>query len=291
MLTTFDPTEGPSEEQMAAEAAALEQGEKIARMQEEDRARQYSQVEVENENAALIGGKFKSQEDLLKAYEALQAKLGKPAEERGEEADEADAPEGEGEDEDGAEKAPEEGLSEPVRQAYELINEFSQSWDENSGLTADKVEQLASIDSRALVEAYLRYQQGVQAQARAQVMQAQEMQALMESVGGQAAYQEMTAWAAENMDQADIDQFNAVTATGNGPAIRFAVEALQARYRGAVGFEGKMVRGKKGAAPAGPQPIRSHAELARYINDPKWSSDPAFRADVEARLAVSRDLL
>ena len=34
--TVFDPTEGPSAEQQAAEAAALEQGEKIAKLQAED---------------------------------------------------------------------------------------------------------------------------------------------------------------------------------------------------------------------------------------------------------------
>ena len=37
--TTFDPSEDRSDEQKAAEAAALEQGEKIAQMQAEDRDR------------------------------------------------------------------------------------------------------------------------------------------------------------------------------------------------------------------------------------------------------------
>ena len=79
--TTFDPSEGPSPEQIAAETSALEQGEKIAQMQQEDRDRAFQQTEGENDDASLIGGKFKSQEDLLKAYEQLQQKLGKPEEE------------------------------------------------------------------------------------------------------------------------------------------------------------------------------------------------------------------
>ena len=70
--TTFDIQDGPSDEQKAAEAAALEQGEKIAQMQAEDRARKYEQVDQDNADASLIGGKFKSQDDLLKAYEELQ---------------------------------------------------------------------------------------------------------------------------------------------------------------------------------------------------------------------------
>ena len=73
--TTFDPSEDRSDAEKAAEAAALEQGEKIAQMQEEDRARRLQQSEDEQEDAALIGGKFKSQDDLLKAYEELQRKM------------------------------------------------------------------------------------------------------------------------------------------------------------------------------------------------------------------------
>ena len=57
--TTFDPSEDRSDAEKAAEAAALEQGEKIAQMQEEDRARRFQQSEDEQEDAALIGGKFK----------------------------------------------------------------------------------------------------------------------------------------------------------------------------------------------------------------------------------------
>ena len=37
--------------------------------------------------------------------------------------------------------------------------------------------------------------------------------------------------------------------------------------------------------------FRSHAELSRAIADPRYSSDPAYRQDVEAKLARSTDLL
>ena len=86
------PSEDRSDEQKAAEAAALEQGEKIAQMQEEDRARGFQQLEAANEQPELIAGKFKSQDDLLKAYEELQKKLGSeaPAEEPSEEVEPAE---------------------------------------------------------------------------------------------------------------------------------------------------------------------------------------------------------
>ena len=82
---TFDPSEGPSTEQQAAETAALEQGEKLIQAQEEDRDRRMATTDSEQEDVSLIGGKFKSQEDLLKAYNELQSKLGQPASEGEEE--------------------------------------------------------------------------------------------------------------------------------------------------------------------------------------------------------------
>ena len=66
--TTFEIQPGPSDEEKTAEAAALEQGEKIAQMQEQDSARQFEQREDENESAELIGGKFKSQEDMQRFW-------------------------------------------------------------------------------------------------------------------------------------------------------------------------------------------------------------------------------
>ena len=73
--TVFDPSEDRSDAEKAAEASALEQGEKIAQMQEEDKARRYAEADASNENPELIGGKFKSQDELLKAYEELQKKM------------------------------------------------------------------------------------------------------------------------------------------------------------------------------------------------------------------------
>jgi hypothetical protein len=48
---------------------------------------------------------------------------------------------------------------------------------------------------------------------------------------------------------------------------------------------GKAVRGQ------GVKPFRSQAELARAIGNSKYQTDPAYRIDVEQRLAASGDLL
>jgi len=122
---TFDPSEDPTPEMIAAEQAALEQGEKLVNAQQEDRARKYEQSEAENEDVNLIDGKFKSQEDLLKAYKELQKKLGQDAPEEEEEPSEEqeEAPEKEEETEEEKEEHP---LKESVRKFAEISKRFDE---------------------------------------------------------------------------------------------------------------------------------------------------------------------
>lgn len=272
--TTFDPTEGPSAEQQAAEAAALAQGEKLAEAAQEDLERRVSQTERENEDVSLIGGKFKSQDDLLKAYEELQRKLGSSEPEEGNEGSEEQ------------EEAPEK---EPVSESEERFVKASKLFADEGKLNDETIEELAQMDSKDLIKAYVDfYSKSMQAQQQ-QALNDQAQADIFNSVGGEKAYGEMVSWAAENLSKEEIDNFNVVTSSGNLPAIRFAVEALQNRYKSTEGFEGQMVTGKKASNAI--KGYRSQAELARDIANPLYHSDPAFRADVEARLANTKDML
>ena len=277
--TTFDPSEGPSPEQIAAETSALEQGEKIAQMQQEDRDRTYQQTEGENDDAGLIGGKFKSQEDLLKAYEQLQAKLGQPAEETTEEETE-EAPV----DEAPVEEAPEEE-SEEVSETVNYMHELNTQYASDGALSDEAVEKLSSMDSKDLIKAYLQYNQ----QAKSAQVQQSEIDAIQTSIGGPEAYSEMVQWAADNLPADEIAEYNQVTNSNNAVAIKFAVAALHNRYTGQVGSEAPLVTGRKASSTS--KVFRSHGELSRAIADPRYATDEAYRQDVEARLARSKDLL
>lgn len=277
--TVFDPSEGPSAEQQAAETAALEQGEKIAKLQEEDRARKYAETEAANEEAGLIAGKFKSQDDLVKAYEELQRKLGQNTPEEGEEPSEEQPEATEEESEEVEESA-----------AVEVINRASEVYEKSGELNAETIEELSKLDSRELIEAYVTQYTKNQAAVQAQAVDAQAEAAILDSVGGQESYQQMVQWAAANLDPAEVESYNQVTNSGNVAAIKFAVEALSNRYKSAEGYEAPLVTGKK-APSSNAKVFRSHAELSRAIADPRYQNDPAYRNDVEARLARSTDLL
>ena len=278
--STFDTTsDGLTPEQQAAEALALAQGEKIAAAEAEDKARLYEKAEDENEGVALIGGKFKSQDDLLKAYQELQKKLGQPSEETAPEAATDET----------TEETTDEPEPEQTDETVDYMQQLGKEYEETGSLSEEAIDRLAQMDQKQLIQSYLKYyQQSAQSAQQAQLQDA-AIADIKQSVGGEEAYSEMIQWAGENLDTTEIDNFNAVTATNNPAAIRFAVEALNNRYRSEVGYEAPLISGNKGSS--GPKPYRSNAELARDIANPLYQSDPAFRADVEARLARSNDLL
>ena len=275
--TVFDPSEGPSAEQQAAEASALEQGEKIAKLQEEDKARRLDQSEASNEDAGLIAGKFKSQDDLIKAYNELQSKLGKDSPSEEEEPAE--------EQPEAVEETPE---SEP-NETLEYMTSLSEEFEKTGDLSEEAIEKLSSMDTKDLVKSYLEYYTKTAQASTQQALQEQQINDIKATVGGEQAYTDLIRWAGENLPQADIDSFNAVTNTNNPAAIRFAVESLSNRQRAQEGYEAPLVTGKAPSSKA--KVFRSHAELSRAIADPRYQNDPAYRSDIEARLARSTDLL
>ena len=148
-VTTFDPSEDRSDEQKAAEAAALEQGEKIAQMQEEDRARRFAENEAANDEPDLIAGKFKSQDDLLKAYEELQKKLGSeaPAEEPSEEVEPAE--------ERVEEEVEEQPEATEITETVNYMHQLSKEVGDDGVLSEEAIDKLSSMDTKDLIKAYM----------------------------------------------------------------------------------------------------------------------------------------
>jgi len=113
----------------------------------------------------------------------------------------------------------------------------------------------------------------------------EDITTLQNIVGGEKQYNEMLEWAAESINQQEIDMFNHVMEMEDSYACFFAIHALNNAYRNAVGFEGKMLTGK--AAAETPDVFRSQAELVAAMDDPRYEKDPAYRLDVETKLANS----
>ena len=276
---TFDPTdEGPSNEQKEAEAKALAQGEKLQKAREEDEAAKWEKSDKENEEIDLIGGKFKTQDELLKAYQELEKQRTKESQEE-EDSTPSETPE------EASEEANDESEETPDK-ASPILNKAADEYKTDGKLSEESVEELAKLDSKDLIQAYVDFYSKSQQQSALQNEQLTDIHSI---TGGVENYNEMIQWASQNLEAKEIDSFNSVANSNNYEAIRFAVEALNGRYKGAVGYEAPLVTGK--APSDGIKPYRSQAELSRDIANPRYSTDPAFRMDVEARLERSPDLL
>ena len=226
-------------------------GEPLAKEQDGEQAKTEDRPE-------WLPEKFKSVEDMAKAYENLEAKLGRG--ERDQETDEVD-----------------QTANDAVEAAGLDFEEMSQEYFDNDGLsesTYDKLE--AGGIPREIVDQYIAGQKASGEATRTE---------LLETVGGEEQYAEMTNWAADAFSDGEIDAFNDAINQGNSNMARMAIAGLKARYEAANGSEPS--RTISGAEPRDGSSYRSVAELMEDMSNPKYHNDDAFRSDVERKLARS----
>jgi hypothetical protein len=229
------------------------------------------------EQEGLLAGKYKNAEDLEAAYLSLQKKLGQEEEEVDYEGSDEGYEEEEGSDEEVSENAP----------AVSLINEASEEYYANEGtLSEETIERFSGMSSQDLVNAYLEIQAtNPQANPQGVEMSDAQVNSVMNSAGGEAQYNRIVEWAGNNLDNRSIDAFDSVVDSGNPAAINIAFAGLQSQYNEANGYEGRMLQGK--AADSRGDIFRSQAELVAAMGDPRYDSDPAYRADVIEKLDQS----
>jgi hypothetical protein len=263
------------------ELRLMEQGSQLIEKQEAEAADQYRRSELEAQEHSQYAGKFKSAEDLEKAYLELQKKLGQK------ETDESSSTE-ENESDDGDDTEEQETES-PVSKRVSFLKEASEEYYSNENqLKPETIEKLKEMPSEELIEAYMEWQKG-NPSVQAQPLSAEAAKDIVASVGGQESYNDTLAWAADNLKPEEVAAYDNVVNSGNKDAIFFAVQALNQRYKDSVGFEGQQVSGK--APKTTVKGFRSNAELAAAISDRRYRTDPAYRFDVEQKLASSGDLL
>ena len=274
----FDATDPDvTEARLENEARLVDIGDKLMAEEEARDLDKYERARAADEAELRYAGKFKSAEDLEKAYKELEKKLGQKDEDTQDEGDDTQEV-SDSEDES----------TEDVSETAKFIQEASEEYFSNSNqLKPETVQKLKELPSEQLIDAYLELQKNATVQR--QELTDSDAQAILASVGGEAAYNETLAWAADNLKPEEVAAFDNVVNSGNKDAIFFAVQALNQRYQDAVGFEGKRVSGK--AVKSTVKGFRSQAELARAIADPRYRDDPAYRIDIEQRLAASGDLI
>ena len=240
--------------------------------------------QIQEQTEQLFAGKYKSAEELEKAYGELQKKLGEKGDEDSEEAGDSEPAESK-EDSEEAEEA-----SQPSA-AAELITSASNEFSEKGELTAETIAKFSSMSSQELVEAYMKVQADLpKATQEAEVadISTAVVNEVKNAAGGETAYNNMVQWAGENLEQSSIEAFDSIVNSGSVDAIKLAVSGLKAQYENSNGYEGTMLTGK---APTNTKDVyRSQAELVAAMSDRRYDNDPAYRQDVIARLERSDNL-
>ena len=228
--------------------------------------------EMINQANARLAGKYKDAQELEKAYIELEKKLGS----RDGQEEETSEPEAEDQQEERTEYSSQ----------IEAISRAAEEYESKGELSAETLAQFEQMSSKELVQAYFEYEQGLPAMDAPQAVELSpaDINTIQNSVGGEAAYQQLVGWAAQNFSEAEIQAFDNVVDSGNVAAINLALAGLQARYTDANGYEGTMIQGKT-AAPA--DTFKSQAEVVRAMSDPKYDRDPAYRDEIMQKLARS----
>ena len=255
---TYDPTPADAPEFNEAEQEALAIGEK-----------------AEQEQQALLAGKFTDAEELEKAYIELQKKLGSNNESTSED------PVQLREEEEGTETSTEEVEVSP---AAELISNASAEYAETGDISAELMEQFNSMSSADLVDAYVQMQSNLPTPVQEDLTES-DVSSIKNSVGGEEAYNNLMSWANANMDPSDIEAFDNIVDTGDVRTIRLVTAGLKAEYESQNGYEGELVTGRASYETA--DVFRSQSEVVQAMSDPRYDRDPAYRNDVFEKLGRS----
>ncbi len=247
-----------SEEQQTAHDAEM-----VAKV---DAAAQETEESLQTDQERMLAGKYKSVEELEKAYKHLQDKL----------AGKQDTPEDV--------EAATDGVTEDSSVEQDAAKELTESkgidyaslegeYADSGALSEETYKSLSDSGiPKNLVDAYIAGQEALTASA---------VTRMHSVVGGEAEYNSMIQWAGEALSESEQEAFNSSLTSED--ASNFAIQGLFARYAAQRGPS--LLRGDAGSAKQGG--YASKAEMMHEMSNPKYSQDPAFRASVQRRVALS----
>ena len=224
--------------------------------------------QLSQQEEQVYAGKYKSAQELEKAYMELQSKLGE------QETGETEV----------AEKEPEDKPT--LSEGATLITSATEEYYANGNeLTPETLQKFSSMSSQDLIKAYMEVQQlpeYKQQQAQPAEISESQVNQIKNAAGGEQAYANIINWAKSNVPAEQINAFDEVVNSGSVQAINLAVAGLKAQYDNANGVEGRMVTGKPPTNSG--DVFRSQQELVAAMNDPRYDRDPAYRQDVIEKL-------
>lgn len=208
-----------------------------------------------------ILGKFDSQEDLVKAYQELERKLSQQSQQQ--------------QTKQNTTELNEDQANDLIEKAGVNVDAMAEHFYENGGLAE---EHYAELEKAGIPREYVdQYIAGVQAEAE------KIRDEIFNEVGGEEQFAAMAEWAAANLSKAELDAYNEAVDSGDMSVVRSAVMSLAFRYQRDAGRDPNLVGGNSGGMTG----FESLAQLTAAMKDPRYNTDPAYRREVEQKLARS----
>ena len=168
------------------------------------------------------------------------------------------------------------------------FSQYQKEFDDNGELGDKAYATLAKKGlSKEIVDSYIQGQMH---------LQEQETKELYNIAGGVENYERMSSWAAENVDQDELDAFNEALASGETATAKMAIRGMYAQY-GASDSKGEpqeispnLIHGEGSPTAVG---YGSAFEMKQDMSNPLYKEgDKKFHAMVERRLmATSSDVI
>jgi len=204
----------------------------------------------------LILGKFKTQEDLVKSYQELEKKLGDTNKV---EKLQADQPQPEGQ---------------PAGFNFESAE---QEFNETGNLSDNTIK---SLEEQGLSRQYIdTYMKGLNAMAD------QFEQKAFEATGGEENYKAMQDWVGNSLTPEEVTLFNNGV-SGDDQSALFTIRNMYARFQSET-KEPNINLGETNVSGQGTT-YDSLAQMKADMKDPRYGTDPAFRKQVQEKIARSK---
>jgi hypothetical protein len=223
----------------------------------------------------LFAGKYKSPEDLEKAYAELQKKLGAAPKETPKEEPKPTEGEEPKEGEEPPKEEPKAGDA-PAIDFAKLTAEFN----ENGGLTEETQATLSKLG--VTPEVTQLFFAGVEAITNSRVAEVHA------AAGSAEEYTALVEWGKKNLsttEQAAFDQaLDRAVVEGDAAAINLMIPAIKAKMQG----DGpSYVQARPGQGAGTIQPFANRSEQNAAINDRRYGRDSGYTREVERRIEIS----
>ena len=219
---------------------------------------------IENQRPDWLPQKFKSAEELSKAYSELEKQFSNNKSKA----------------EPVKEEVKKDGLEIPKNSPVTGFDmtKFADEYTDKGELSENSYTELAKQGlDKSLVNEYIRGQKAIAETQTSKVY---------ETVGGQQKYSELIDWASKNLNEGEQTAFNDLTASGSIDQVKLAVQGLMTRAgMSKQEQQQEMIQGEVDNTSV--ESFGSVKQVTDAMNDPRYEKDPAYRNEVDKKLGNS----